>query len=181
PFGVAIILGAGLRALASGGLASASRVVGVALVGIMLVASVTLSLALVADWHKQMQVSAAIARSEVLRDASTVVFIDSARSLNYDSRFHAFYEFNGWMITAFGDQKRLGVELANLEGVLDGSLNGLDYAASRYGFGEWEPGDENALVEIAVRKGATWWDLVFDRPAIDVTITPLGDLRALGP
>lgn len=181
PFGTSIILVAAVRAIGAVGLHRLARVAGAGLVIVMLVTSIATSLTLVADWHKQMQIASALEDSLTVKDASTVVFIDSASSLNYDSRSFSFYEFNGWMTMAFGDQSRLGIELTNVEDVLAGSLDGLDYAASRYGFGEWTPSATNALVEITPRAGATWWDVLLDRPAIDLTITPVGELSTLVP
>lgn len=181
PFGIAIIAVAAVRSITLAVRPKWARLYAGVLVVAMLGTSVAVSFALVVDWRKQMQISAALGASGIVRNASTVVFIDSAREFNYDKRSYSFYEYNGWMITAFGDQRRLGVGLSNLEGVLDGSLEGLDYAASRYGFGEFSPSDRNAVVEIVSLEDATWWGLFVNSPSVTVDVISVEDLRTVVP
>ncbi|CAN5522076.1 hypothetical protein BH10ACT7_BH10ACT7_11410 [soil metagenome] len=181
PFGVALIIVAAVRAISLLGRPLWARAFAGVVVVAMLGTSMFVSLTLVADWHRQMQVSAALAESDIVRDSSMVVYVDTVRGLSYDNRGYAFYEFNGWLITAFGDQKRLGVEVGSLEDVLGGSLDGLQYAASRYGFGDYTPSDSNAFVKIVPVEGASWWGLLFDRPTITVEVTAVEDVRTLIP
>lgn len=64
------------------------------------------------DWQKQEYVIAKIAASEEARNASTIIVDDQTTMLNARGRELRFYEYAGWFKTAFGDEKRLGLNLS---------------------------------------------------------------------
>lgn len=179
PFGVAIIIVATVRGAGTIMSATVTKVLAVALVAAMTALSAVVSLSLVADAHKQEQVIRALAAEPLVRDASTVVFADNASALGFEGRGYDFYEFNGWMKTAFGDEKRLGLSTAGVADFLDGNYEPLYYAASRYGFGDYVPTTEGVLVTIDPLDGANWWTMLLDQPGIELRVSPVADIATL--
>ena len=179
PFGVAAIGVAAVRAASLLLPRIVVRVVAIlAVVGFTIVSTI-ISLTLVADWNKQMQVTDALRDQPLVQKAGTVAFTDEARSLNYDARTYHFYEYTGWLATAFGDEKRLGLDIIAVPEFLDGAYEPRYYAAARYRFGEWTPTNEGVLVTITEREGATWWSLLFNEPSVEVSVVDVGDLAQL--
>lgn len=179
PLGCALIVLGAIRAVNSFDLRLVSRVCAITLVTIFTATSLLHSLALVADWNKQMQVASALAESELVEDASTVVFVDTTSRFALDGRGYAFYELNGWLITAFGDQTRLGLNKDEVGWFLDGSIDGLEYAASRYGYRDYKPSTDAVLVEIDAVPGASWLGLLLNQPTVVVTIIQVDDVSSL--
>ena len=179
PFGVAVIIVATVRALAAILPLSVIRVVSIGLVALFVFVSLNISLSLVADWRKQMQVTEALAQEPLVKEASTIVFSDHARELNFDSRKFEFYEYNGWLWTAFGEQSRLGIDRMALHGFLTGQIPGRDYPASRYGFGDHTPSTAGVLVEIVPVQNASRWTLLMGQTSISLRVTPIEDLASL--
>lgn len=179
PLGFAVIVVATLRSALSW---MASKAAWILALGFLLAAtlgSISVSLALVADWNKQMQVSGALAADSQVRDAQTVVFSDQCAGLNFDSRPHAFYEYTGWLWTAFGDRTRLGIDEPEVPAFLDGGYEGaLDHAV-RYGIDDYVVSDDGVLVEIVSIPGTSWWDLLANRPSVTIRVTPIDDLSVL--
>lgn len=179
PFGVAAIAVATVRAASLVLPRPVIRAVSVIIVAGMTVVSALVSLTLVADWNKQVQVTEALSGEPLVREAITVVFVDDARSFNYDSRTYDFYEYTGWMSTAFGDEKRLGLDIVGLPGFLDGELEPLYYASARYRFGGWVPTNDGVVVTIDKLPGASWWSLLLNQPSIGISVDDVGDLAGL--
>ena len=176
PVGVAIIIVAALRALGVFAPTPAVRIVAVSLLTLFVLGSLSVSLSLVADWHKQMQVASALRKEPLVRGASTVVFSDLAPSLNFDARTYSFYEYTGWLWTAYGDHSRLGIDRTYVSSFIRGDLDPLNYAASRYGFADYVPSPDAVLVQILPVKNASWLGLLADQTSITLKVTPIHDL-----
>jgi hypothetical protein len=190
PISVAIIIVSAIRALSAilsvrvvqvtAFAQTAVRAISVGLVAIFALTSMTVSLALVADWHKQEQITTALSHEPLVRRASTVVFSDLASGLNYDSRPYSFYEYTGWLKRAFGDETRLGIDLTYVPAFVGGALESFRYAASRYGYGEYVPSTDGVLVQIVPVEKSSWWTLLADEPSVKVRVTPISSLANMG-
>jgi len=179
PFGTAVIVLAGIRSISQ--FRAVARIIGIgALAACMLVAMVE-SLALVADWNKQAQITAAMADSEELRQSRTIVIDDAASALNFDGRSYSSYEALGWLRTAFHDQSRFVLDRTEIAAFLtSGPVEGYEYGR-RYGYASYTFTAQGALLEIRNKPGASWWGLVLDRPSIDITVTKYSDISVLQP
>lgn len=177
--GTAIVIVAALRALAGVGGARVARVAGVVIVVAATSAALVLSLTYVADWHKQSQVIRSLAASEEVEAADTVVFVDDAADFNAVDRTYRYYEYNGWLSTAFGDHTRLGLDASGVDGYLEGDLVRVLPLADRYGFGGFTVTEAVVRVRVTPIAGATWLDLLLDRPAVRTEVERVPDLESL--
>ena len=179
PFGIATIAVATVRAWRPLVPRALVRVVSVLVVAGMVAVSAVISLTLVADWKKQAQLIALLKDEPAVRAAGTVVFHDLAPQLNYDGRIYDFYEYNGWMLNAYGDEKRFGMDISALPGFLAGANEPIYTVGSRYRFTQWTPTDRGVLVTIEPVEGATWWSLLLDQPSVTISVSADGDLADL--
>lgn len=168
PVGTAVLLLSAIVALDGVGRTAAARAAGFLAVGASAVAVLMSGLTLVADWNKQEQVITALSGSDEVRDASTVVVTDETAHWNYGARRLRFYEPVGWMIAAFGDRSRFALSSADAQ---TGKVAHLYDEGVRYGFSDWDA--DGPVVGVAIRPldGASWWDLLVGRDAIEVTPT----------
>ncbi|MCW6037892.1 hypothetical protein K4A83_16660 [Spirulina subsalsa FACHB-351] len=67
------------------------------------------------DWVKQEKVIELISKSDEIKNARTIVFDDQTKNFNARGRVYRFYEYNGWLKSAFGDQTRFGVDLEEVK------------------------------------------------------------------
>lgn len=180
PLGVAIIIVAAVRVLSQIFPLPVVRLVSLGLIAVFTFISLTVSLTLVADWRKQVQVIEALVKEPLVRKASVVVFSDQAPELNYDARSFAFYEYDGWLIGAFGNQSRLGIDRTSVRHFLNGNFQQhFGYAPSRYGFGGYKSTSHRALVQIIPIPGASWWTLLANEPSVRLRVTPIGTMAKL--
>jgi hypothetical protein len=186
PLGVATVIVATVRAVAAISRPLVVRAISVALITGFAFLSLYVSLTLVADWKKQEQIIHALASAQLVRDGSTIVFRDRSANLNYDGRTYSFYEYDGWMITAFGDESRLGIDgaRASVRSFVDSHYyDDLRNLASRYGFGDYTGpthGNTSAvLVQILPVKGASVWTLLLNQPSVRLEVTPIKNLASL--
>lgn len=177
PIGVAAIVVAGLRAAAAFVGVRPAAVIGALIVAGGAAVSLISTLGLVADAHKVEQVISALEDEQLVRAASTVYFVDDARALNWEARPYSFYEYTGWMQSAYGDQARLGIDQTSLAGFLDGEMTLLPDYGARYGISEYVRSTDG--VEVRIRPTGTWWDLLLGRPAIALDVTAVADLESL--
>lgn len=184
PLGVAIVVVATFRSLASTVWRPVAVVLAVASVVGVVALSLGISLTLVADWNKQTQIIQALDSQPLVRNGRTIVFADEAKHLNYDSRGYSFYESDGWMLTAFGDQSRLAIERNSVNDFVRGDgVKALAYAADRYGFGTYTgptSGPTDAvLVRILPVKGASVWTLLANQKSITLQVSTIKNLADL--
>lgn len=62
------------------------------------------------DWFKQLSFIENVKKNETIRTNSTFYFVDNTMKYNAINRDNRFYEYNGKMKMAFGDDTRFGVE-----------------------------------------------------------------------
>jgi hypothetical protein len=179
PLGFALIIVAATRSATNWISPGAVRIVSLGFVLAATFVSFSASLSLVADWHKQMQVSAALAENGDVRLASTVVFSDQAPQFNFQARHLDFYEYTGALWTAFGDRTRLGIDQSDVPTLLAGDLDEPLNHPVRYGTDDYVQSDDGVLVEIRPAADASWWGLLFDQPSITIQVTPIDDLSSI--
>jgi hypothetical protein len=180
PLGVAIIIVAAVRALSEMFPFSVVRLVSLGLIAGFTLVSLSVSLRLVADWRKQVQVIEALAKEPLVRNASVVVFSDEVPEFNYDARTFAFYEYNGWLIGAFGNESRLGIDRTSVRHFLNGNFQQhFGSATSRYGFGEYKRTNHRVLVQIDPIDGASWWTLLAGKPSVRLRVLPITSWTSL--
>ncbi|MEO5921592.1 MAG: hypothetical protein ABIQ01_10680 [Pseudolysinimonas sp.] len=175
PFGIAVLLYGGYRALAIAGRPRLGRVILGVVVAVATIATIGATLHLVADWRKQSQIIAALATEPLVQQAGTVIFVDRSAELNFSAREYSWYEYNGWMLTAFGDETRIGVPRAQVADVVDGEFTDFPYA-ERYGFADWTPTRDGVQVEIRSSEEASVMGLIFGGTTIELVVTPVADL-----
>lgn len=173
PLGVGIIIVAAVRALSKNVSQPVVRVVALGLITVFAFVSLTISVRLVADYRKQVQVIEALAKEPLVRRASIVVFSDQAPDLNYDSRGFQFYEYNGWLTGAFGNHSRLGIDETSTRHFLNGNFNRFKVNATHYGFGEYRKPKHGVLVQIVPLERASWWTLIAGEPSVRLRVTPI--------
>jgi len=61
------------------------------------------------DWFKQLSLIENFKDSDVVKHNTTFLLDDKTKDINARKREHRFYEINGLMKVAFGDEKRLGI------------------------------------------------------------------------
>lgn len=169
PFGVALVVVAAVVALEP----VISRWPRMILVGAIVLScalvSATNALALVADWRKQEQIIALLRDSPDVSRASVVIVTDNVSHLGFDSRAYTYYEVNGWLRAAFGDQRRLGLTASEVPAVLAGGR--VDFTlGTRYGFADWEPGGDAVSVTVSSAAGASWWTLLIGTESVTVEV-----------
>ncbi len=71
------------------------------------------------DWFKQQRVIDLISRSEEIRNARTIIFKDDTSIWNAGNRSYAFYEYNGWLKKAYGDETRFAIGFEHLKFISD--------------------------------------------------------------
>lgn len=86
---------------------------------------VTNAYAFLVDAHKQRALMDLIARDPAIRGASVVVFVDKAADLNAIRRSYRFYEWNGMMAQALGDETRFGGNPADVRSYFAGRFDQL--------------------------------------------------------
>lgn len=106
------------------------------------------------DWKKQEALVDAISQSTAIAQAEVVVFVDNAKSLNAFHRDFRFYEWNGLMERALGDQERFGIEPRDYQKYLAGEFDGRFKAIYKAGSHQRRNQGKHVIVEICKRDDA---------------------------
>ncbi len=109
PLGVAFLVLAICRLARLALSRGAAQLMGMAVLASSLVLSASICASYLVDWQKQDALVGAFRRTPALESASTVVFRDETRSMNIFQRRYRFYEWNGLLKRAFGDETRFAV------------------------------------------------------------------------
>jgi hypothetical protein len=109
PLGAALIVLAGCRIVGSVLGPDLARLFGLAAIGVAIVVSGSISASYFVDWQKQQNLVVALRATPTIAAASTIVFEDETRDVNIFGRAYRFYEWNGLMTRAFGDETRFGI------------------------------------------------------------------------
>ena len=65
------------------------------------------------DWHKQQKLIELFANDKVMQGSDVLVIEDRTRALNIMAREYRFYEWNGIVARAFGNEKRFSIDGRN--------------------------------------------------------------------
>lgn len=179
PFGVAILLLAALTAAGSPPVGRRASVAGAAALAVAAAVSCFSSLSLAADWRAQQQVIALLAADPQVRDASTVVFVDTRPAPLFGDLHHRFYEYSGWLHAAFDQETRFGLDRSDVGLYLDGVYDPFIADGERYGIGDFVPTDDGVLVRIGQSPGATVLDLLSGRPVTTIEVAAVPALADL--
>jgi len=103
------------------------------------------------DWQKQKQIIHLFSINPALKDARLIIINDQSTDLNAIGRTYRFYEWNGLLELAFGDQKRFGINKAELPNYLNGGYIN-EFFTARYKASDFnqDSGAPVTLVEINV-------------------------------
>ena len=156
PLGVALLVLAicRLARLALG--RGAAQLMGMAVLASSLVLSASICASYLVDWQKQDALVGAFRRTPALESASTVVFRDETRSMNIFQRRYRFYEWNGLLKRAFGDETRFAVgdNPSQIRRLLTGRFKKYELYAAR----DYVAGTRVVLVTIRPRdEGSPWY------------------------
>lgn len=119
PLGVAV-LGTGSLYIFS----RTGRIISVALlVAISILCWAAVYKAAYFDWKKQESLVRLFSENQAIRGAKLVIIDDETMDLNALDRRYRFYEWNGLMEEAFGDQNRFAVSRSELESYFQGGFD----------------------------------------------------------
>jgi len=151
PLGGAIIL-VGVGSL----LRNLPRVCGTAMIGSIFCCIYFMG-SLTVDWWKQQEIIKLLAQSPEVRVARTIVIVDDAKKFNAFGRKYRFYEFNGWLKKAFGEETRFAVNDFELEGVASKHLpdSYRKYVSTRLASGDYIWSAPDLMVTIRFSGPAT--------------------------
>lgn len=100
-----------------------------------------------ADWQKQLLIIEKFKNDSVVSKANLVIIEDHTKSINAIGRTYRFYEWNGMLARALGDQRRFAVEPKDSSSYTEGELD--KYFNAQYKAGEHV---RNASETVAVVK-----------------------------
>jgi hypothetical protein len=148
PLGAAMLVTGTLTALPN----QIARWMAVALVAASTSISVDSYLALHRDWDKQKQIMTLLSQSSEVKAADIVIFQDNTAELNALDRKYRFYEWNGLMSEAFGDERRLGLSPVEFEKFRVGQFAKYWNAGSMYRCGEFKGKEARNIVSVIVER-----------------------------
>lgn len=129
---------------------------GVVLTSMLMASAFQFSMMLV-DWRKQSLIVEAISASKGLSQASTVLFVDETRFLNWDNRRTPLYESTGWAKSAFGDVGILLVDAELYESYEGKGILEDEDLQKRYGFLGWD--SRGKVVEVVFSTHSQKWEV----------------------
>ena len=91
------------------------------------------------DWFKQLSLIENFQESQILKENTTFIFEDRTLGLNALKRIYDFYEYNGLMKYAFGDQKRFGSDSTEFTNINDYRIYIADPKYNMYDYEIKEP------------------------------------------
>jgi hypothetical protein len=103
------------------------------IIGLSLAFNVSGYFSLYVDWQKQSNLINLFRENEDIKKASLIVFIDNTISNNVSNREYRFYDWNGLMATAFGNESHFGINPFQVKEYETGKLNKYFTALYRAG------------------------------------------------
>lgn len=100
------------------------------------------------DWNKQVQLIRLLSKDQKIKDGSLIIFSDESLEKNYLNRNYAIYEWNGLLERAFSDQKRLGINVSDVERYLKGGLDW--YVSSQFKAGDFDAKKDKVAVLVKI-------------------------------
>lgn len=86
------------------------------------------------DWQKQLFIVDKFKNDSVVAKANFVIIEDQTKNLDAIGRTHRFYEWNGMLVRAFGDERRFAVEFKDSSRYAQGDFD--KYFTAKYKAGE---------------------------------------------
>jgi hypothetical protein len=106
------------------------------------------------DWQKQSDLIAQFSQNDVIKNSQLVFFDDRTEDLNAFSRKYRFYEWNGLMAEAFGNEKRFGVDIEELESFKENNF--LDrhklFFSEHYRSANFSPHNVNSVAIVQIQR-----------------------------
>jgi hypothetical protein len=90
------------------------------------------------DWQKQQQLVQLFSMDSAIKEGALIVLDDQVIYKNAIERVYRFYEWNGMMELAFGNQNRFGIDRSQLPSFLAGEFKSASFT-SRYKAGSFDP------------------------------------------
>jgi hypothetical protein len=100
------------------------------------------------DWQKQQQLVKLFLIDSAIKEGALIVIDDQALNENAIERSYRFYEWNGMMELAFGNQNRFGIYKLQLPSFLAGEFSSASFT-SRYKAGSFDP--KSAIPPVLVK------------------------------
>ncbi|MGY2398107.1 hypothetical protein [Pseudomonas sp. SDO5271_S396] len=104
-----------------------------------------------ADWQKQLFIIEKIKNDPIIKSANFLIIEDHTKSANAINRTYRFYEWNGMLVHALGDEQRFAVEPKALKQYVSGDLD--MYFDSKYKAGAHRRSSDEpvALVKLTLK------------------------------
>lgn len=128
------------------------------------------------DWLKQQQIIDLISHSEAIKKARTIIFKDNTRQWNARKRKYRFYEYNGWLKKAYGDETRFAINLDDIESVtenLDSKYK--QFFISRYNAANYTGGKPEIIVKINSKCRFGRLKLLMGKKCLELNIDKIND------
>lgn len=122
------------------------------IIGVSLAFNVSHYAELFVDWKKQQQLISLFAKNSDLERAGLILFEDRTENFNAFKRKYMFYELNGMLNAAFGDEKRFSIQRSDLDGYLVGDFDRLFLPHFKAGLFQKEAPLPQMLVKVDVVK-----------------------------
>lgn len=100
------------------------------------------------DWQKQSQLIRLLSKDQRVKDGSLIIFSDESLDKNYLNRHYAVYEWNGLLERAFSDQKRLGINISDIDRYLKGGLDW--YISSQFKASDFDVNKDKIAVLVKI-------------------------------
>jgi hypothetical protein len=129
-------------------------------VALSTVVSLSLSLGIInyynfaVDWNKQKAIIQMFSESEDIRKADVVLITDETTNLNAIKRQYRFYEWNGLLEKAFGDQTRFAVYSDNIGWYKLNHKDVKSLSSEMYKAGSHEVKDSPKVVRVTIKQSS---------------------------
>lgn len=130
--------------------------------------------ALFVDWQKQQQLIQLFHNSPKLEHAGLIVFKDNTLSLNALKRTYNFYEWNGMMSIAFGNEKRFGINKSEISNYMTGQYDKYFLSMYKAGLYKKDSTMSQIFVEINLAKPENSYEKIMCRAFPKLTLTASG-------
>lgn len=122
------------------------------------------------DWSKQKEIINIFSNNDKIKSSKLIVIKDEAIATNALSRKYRFYEWNGMLEKAYGDQSRFAVTIEEVPYILNGSFDKL--FSEHYKAAGFRKSDDmqTVLVEIREVKCDAGLYCVLTLPKIDMSV-----------
>jgi hypothetical protein len=123
------------------------------------------------DWNKQQTIMKFFVENATVRNANLVVIDDNTEHLNAIGREYRFYEWNGLIEKAYGDERRFAIVPRDIEKYRRGEFDQSFSSHYKAGFHHRDAGGPIAFVKINTESGnaRVWSRLAFPQVSLSAT------------